>query len=117
MSKSYHDEDWLREQHIERGKKMTQIADECGCSVATISRWIAKHDIETNTNSGSLSDPRLKDKDWLWEQYVERGRTLDNIGEELGCTGSTVGGWLKKHGIETYSSRIPAPDPDATTDD
>lgn len=42
----YRDEEWLREQYIEKGKTMQKISDECGCSRMTISRWIRINGME-----------------------------------------------------------------------
>jgi hypothetical protein len=42
----YRDEEWLREQYIEKEKTMQEIADECGCCRLTISRWIRVNGME-----------------------------------------------------------------------
>jgi hypothetical protein len=42
----------------------------------------------------------LADKQWLEAQYVERRRTLDDIGNEIGCSKHSVLRALKRLGIE-----------------
>lgn len=46
--------------------------------------------------------PLLSDKDWLVEQYVTRGQTLDQVGGLLGCSKNTVSRALTKFGIEKH---------------
>lgn len=42
------DKEWLYEQHVINRKKTEDIAYELGSSKATVSLWLAKHDIEAN---------------------------------------------------------------------
>jgi len=41
-----------------------------------------------------------KDADYLFEQYVEKGKSTTEIGEELGVNQGTVWYWLDKHDIQ-----------------
>src|SRR3990167_7895198 len=45
--------------------------------------------------------PELKDKDWLYQQYVCNGRTMKYIADELKVSSSRVFSWLNKHNIKT----------------
>lgn len=47
-----------------------------------------------------------KDKDWLYYQYFEYGRTMREIGEEVGVSKTTIRSYIQKYGI-------PKPRPDA----
>jgi predicted nucleic acid-binding Zn ribbon protein len=52
--------------------------------------------------------PLLSDKTWLEENYINKGRTTDEIGLELGCSSALVSHRLREHGIRsrgTYSSK------------
>lgn len=40
------------------------------------------------------------DKDWLYEQYVLKDRSTQDIADEYGCVQNTVQCWLAKHGIK-----------------
>jgi hypothetical protein len=44
-SEKYRNSDWLQKQYIQQDKTQAEIAEICGCSIATISRWLAKFDI------------------------------------------------------------------------
>jgi len=98
----YRDEAWLREQYIEEERSIRDIADECGCSCATVSDWLRRHGIETR-NGGDKPITQLRDEAWLREQYVKQERTSRDIADECGCSKSTVLRWLKKHGVEARS--------------
>ena len=97
----YRDEEWLREQYVGQRRTTTDIAGGLGCGAKTVQRWLKKHGIETRKGGPQCPDERLKDADWLREQYVERERTIYDIADGLGCGAKTVQRWLKRHGIET----------------
>lgn len=44
---------------------------------------------------------QLQDKEWLQEQYVNNGRTYDDIAEEIGCTKHGVYHAIKRFGIQS----------------
>ena len=82
MDRRYRDADFLRRRHVERGQSASDIADECGVTASTVSRWLSRHGIER--------DPRYKDEGWLFEQYVERGRRQQDIADDCDVTKSTI---------------------------
>jgi len=45
-NKRYRNAEWLQEQYIEKDRTQKEIADKCGVSDSTISRWCDKLDIE-----------------------------------------------------------------------
>lgn len=45
---------------------------------------------------------QLNDPDWLRGQYLEAGRTLDDLANDIGCHDSTVGLHLNRHGIRKH---------------
>jgi 5-methylcytosine-specific restriction endonuclease McrA len=94
------DKEWLREQYVEEGRTTYEIAERCGCSGWTVGTWLERHGIETR-RGGRPTPEELTDEKWLREQYVEKERTTAGIADECGCSGVTVGTWLKRHGIET----------------
>lgn len=55
-----------------------------------------------------VSGSPWQDKDLLIELYVEQGLSVADIGDRLGCTGTTISDWLDRHDIE-------ARDPDPPT--
>jgi len=56
MSK-HQNAEWLREQYHGKGKKQSEIADECGVGKSTICYWMKKHEIEARSKSvaGSMA--------------------------------------------------------------
>ena len=106
-SERYKDPDWLRERYVTNRKSIAEIADECGVSDHTIGRWLKKHGIDTRSISESkLSEgaiEKLRDEEWMQEQYVEQRRTPVDIADECGAGATTIRRWLEKHNIETRS--------------
>jgi len=96
MDRRYRDADFLRRRHVERGQSASDIADECGVTASTVSRWLSRHGIER--------DPRYKDEGWLFEQYVERGRRQQDIADDCDVAKSTISHWLSRHGITDGAS-------------
>ena len=92
------DEEWLREQYLEQDKRIIDIAEICGCSDVTVLSWLDKHRIPTQR---SVKDERVRDAEWLKEQYSEKGRTVPEIAQELACSAQNLYTWFEKHGIET----------------
>ena len=99
----YRDEEWLREQYVEKERTLRDIAEECACSWNTVGRWLKKRDIETRRGGKHPTPKQLKDERWLREQYVEKERAMSDIAEECECSSRTVRKWLLKHDIETRS--------------
>jgi transposase len=59
-----HDAEWLREQYVDRDHVAADIADECGCSRGTVSKWLNRHGIETR-DPGDWSGP-IGDENGRW---------------------------------------------------
>lgn len=70
----------------------------------TVRRWLDQHSIQRRSNSEARAEgdiTPLQSKAYLYEQYIGQGRTLDDIADDLDVGVSTVGRWMRKHGIET----------------
>jgi len=91
MDRRYRDADFLRRRYVDDRQSATDIAEACGVTSSTVSRWLDRH--------GICREPRYQDAAWLSEQYVERGRYLRDIAQECGVTKSTISHWLSRHGI------------------
>ena len=48
-----------------------------------------------------MSETPWRNGDILQEMYWDKGLSLSQIGERLGCSHNTVHRWMKKNGIET----------------
>ena len=55
-----------------------------------------------------MSQPpkQLKDRDWLYNQYVTLNKSASQIGRELECQQETVSRWLHKYQIEEWKNFI-----------
>lgn len=96
------DHQWLRKQYCEKQKSSYKIAELCNCSRKTVCRWLDNHGIETRGMS-SAPDSRLKDEQWLREQYCGEEKSTIEIAKLCDCCRATVFNWLKRHGIEMRS--------------
>jgi len=96
----YRSPELLHELYVNRQYTQQEIADELGCSNGVVAKYIQRHDIETRRNTWSHYE-RLKDKELLYELYVERELTTEEVGDRLGVTGWTISRWLDEFGIKT----------------
>jgi DNA-binding CsgD family transcriptional regulator len=99
------DKDWLYAQRIAQKKSKETIAEELGCSIGPVNRWLAIHDIPDRQYNKSNIDVLvyLEDYDWLYAAYIKDGRTLDNIATEIGSNKGVVSRYLKQHNITARS--------------
>jgi len=105
------DSEWLHEQYIKERQSTQKIAEEVGCATSIVCKWLDRHDIETRKRgSYQLSDHRIKDPEWLREQYVEKGLTGGEIAKKCDCTSATVMRWVNRHNIETRTAGPRPPD-------
>lgn len=107
--KVYMDKEWLYNQyHIEK-KSQKQIAKECGCVEETINRWLKNLGIKIRSKSEYITlshgteNAKYRDKDWLYNEYVVKGKSSVEIAKNLGCTRPTILKWLRKHNIKIKS--------------
>jgi len=99
-SKPYKDKDTLVELYIEKGMSQTEIGEKYGVTAATISYWLNKNDIPTPGGGPKVQYPKLRDKNWLREEYIRKQKSSRDIAEELGADKSVVLKGLRKCGIE-----------------
>ena len=50
-----------------------------------------------------MEQKRYRDKEWLFQKYVDEKLSTQQIARMLGCSDGTVWQWLKKHNIPTRS--------------
>lgn len=95
----WQDESRLRQMYVEREMSTYDIAEEMECSRVTVSNWLSKFGIDIR---GRQPDScALEDESLSRELYVEQGRSLSGVTEEVGTTVWKVRYWLDRHGIET----------------
>lgn len=101
--KPYQDEQWLREQYLEKAFTKEAIGRLCGVSKTTIHRWMQIFHIPARSSGWHFSRSRVgreyQDKQWLQEQYLDNGLSQRRIAELCNCPVSVIGKWMEKHGI------------------
>jgi len=104
--KPYQNEAWLREQYVENRRSMPDMADECGVTATTISRYLDKFDIDARGQSEAQITEKKKvhNEEWLREQYIDNRRSMKDIAGEVDMTPSGVKKWIDNFDIETRSS-------------
>ena len=105
MGKQYHNEAWLREEYVVKGRTTTDIAEECGVTATTISDWLHRHDIGTRSQrEAQQPDREYTNRKWLHKQYVQEGRAMADIAEECDVSAAVILKWLRRFGIKTRDS-------------
>lgn len=51
------------------------------------------------------NEDKCKDKDWLYEKYIESDMNIENIAESCNVSEYTISSWLDKHEIQTNEGR------------
>jgi predicted transcriptional regulator len=90
-------EELLQREYVERGRSAREIAATLGVSEQSVLRYLHRHDIEVRAGRGAGAS---FSREYLEREYVERERSLSDIGREHGVTGETVRKWLQRYGIE-----------------
>ena len=95
------DRDWLYEQRITLKKSKELIASELKVSTTPINKWLKIHDIPNVKYNESSIDIKifLEDYVWMYNEYITKRKTLQDIAEDLGVVKSTVGNYMLKHNI------------------
>jgi transcriptional regulator with XRE-family HTH domain len=97
VNRPWQDKERLQELFLEKGMTTYEIGEKLGCAQVTVSKWLKKHDIETDFETHDT----LRDEQWLRTEYIEKGKSQHEIADDLGCCQMTVSRWCRKHGIET----------------
>ncbi|MEW2274186.1 TniQ family protein [Streptomyces griseofuscus] len=100
--------DRLRELYIEQGLTLEAMAKATGCGKQALREELIEAGIELRP-AGRRRRSYL-DRDWFHEQYVIRGRTLKDIGEEVGRSDRVMADYARELGI-TLRPRGGAPNP------
>lgn len=106
MTDKYKQKDWLVQKYHEEGLSQYEIADLCDASQGTVWYWMRKHGVESETPDEPVSE-KYKDREWLYEQYVDEERTNKDIAEECGVSDSTICRWKQKLDIPSRGHEMP----------
>lgn len=94
----YKDPDWMRTQYLERGKSQREIAEMIDRGQKTVSTWLHKHNIDTTGPNSPATT--YQQKAWLKTEYVQKGKSIDDIATEYNSSFATICEWLGRHDIE-----------------
>jgi len=114
---SEEDKEKIRMMYVEEGKTLREIAEQFGVSVVSVWHVLKELGVERRKRgwrSGSLRrsvDGKLRVRKEpsdglgkeLYRMYVEEGKTMREIGDELGVSHTQAWLLLKKYGIPTRS--------------
>lgn len=103
MYEQLKDKNWLKEQYVDSLRSLQDMANEVGCHKATVARALKRNGIERRKRTSKY--PLLNDKAWLKKVYVEDGRTIQSIADEIGCAPGNVHSSLSALKIRTRSHK------------
>ena len=92
-------EEWLREQYIDKEKTQKEIGQKCDRSKTAVCIAMRKHGIKAREQN-KPGFAKLESESWLREQYVEKNQSVREISEAYNCDVQTVIIHLRKHGIQ-----------------
>lgn len=78
----------------------------CACGCGDLVEWLTSKSRWAHYRPGHYRIQRpYKDRDWLYREYVEKGRTFDDIAADFGVAGSTIRHWARLQGISARTQR------------
>ncbi len=83
---------------------MDSVAKILGCNRATVRKYLKLHGIQAKPHARSLrpkisSNPYIRDKEWLRDQYVNQKKSLYRIGREIKACPTTIKQALESIGV------------------
>ena len=96
----WRDKELLYSEYVERNHGYRTLARAWDTNRDTIRRWVEKFDFEKNDPTDYVNEP-WHDKNMLYELYIEQDMTLKEVGNELGCSTTSVKKWIDRHDIST----------------
>jgi len=85
---------------------LKDIANSVGVSRATIARLARDYALSIREPGGQAHT--TVDRDWLYEQYVNKRRTLPDLAAEAGMSAANMARWAKKYAIPMRSRGGPS---------
>lgn len=89
----------LKRMYWDEGLSLKDIGNELNVSQSWVIRKMDEFGIERRV-SDNEKGTAWKDADRLERMYWDEGMTLEEIGEELGCSASTISGWMQRFDID-----------------
>lgn len=89
----------FRRRYIDRHQSLYDIAQQTGFSRQTLARLAAEYGITLRDGPQDYKRKGVIDRDWLYEQYVDRGRTLPDLAREKNMSTANMARWAHVHQI------------------
>jgi predicted transcriptional regulator len=89
----------LVREYVERGRTMAEIAGDLGVSASTVRKHLDRHGIEVRPKNAQPLLERVLSRSFLEREYVEAGRTAQDIAREVGVSEQTVLRYLHRHDL------------------
>lgn len=104
----------LGRRYLDDHQSLTAIAEDVGVSRQTVARLATEYGIPVRRGRGGIRNRNGVDRDWFFEQYVTRGRTLPELAAEKGISPTTMARWahrldipLRPRGEASHSVKPP----------
>ena len=89
----------FRRRYVDRHRSLHAIAKQTGFSRQTLTRLAAEYRISLREGPQDYKRKGAIDRDWLFEQYVNRGRTLPDLAREKNMSTANMARWAHFHQI------------------
>jgi len=90
------------EECLAKGMSLEAIGQQVGRHESTVSYWLKKYGLEATGRE--IHAPKAKVDPERLVELVERGASIQEMGDEFGAGRSTIRYWLRKLGLETERS-------------
>lgn len=83
--------EWFLTEYVEKERTIEDIGEELHLDESSIRYHLRKYDIPIRYKTrGSIRNDILNDKEWLYEQFITKLRTIHSIADEAECNVSSV---------------------------
>jgi hypothetical protein len=89
----------FRRGYLDQHQSLHAIAKQTGFSRQTLTRLAAEYGITLREGPADYKRKAVIDRDWLYEQYVDRGRTLPDLAREKNMSTANMARWAHHHQI------------------
>jgi len=101
------DRGWLYEEYVNKNRSVANIADELKVDRSTVIHYCNKENINIRKYHHVIAhniQNILEDRGWLYEEYVNKSRSIVDIADELKVDDTTVNSYLRKQHIDIINN-------------
>jgi transposase len=93
------DKNYLSNAYLKEKLTTYEIAQRIGCNEESVRKALIRYKIPRRSKGTRYFIEEVRDKDWLYEQYVTKNKSQLQIAEELDCGETVINKWVRKHKI------------------